>query len=337
MLRSPRQVLRIVARDHGKVMRDLKYFARTTRRKCGAYAAIVVLAAGLLGTSSAHADAAPDNKQQARAAYARAMEANDRGDYATAARELALADELLPNAVTLKAALEAALDADAAVVGMELVARATPRAETQEISELARTARARFSGRVGRVKIVCPVATPCQATLDGEEIPVSTERFVLVGKHVAIVSAGGMSVRREIGVQPETLVLVNASETGSVRDSGFRLAPGWFVGTLVATVGAGVGTIISGADTKEKHEAFLASRCPEAGAAPTCTTLADDGQGAQTRTNVLAGLTGGLGLMTVIFAAVTFPRKNPAPGSVPTVSLEPRKDGAFARLVVVLP
>jgi hypothetical protein len=129
-------------------MRDLKSFVRTPKSTGSTKAAILVAATCFWGTTLAHADtsadASADNKQKARAAYARATEANERGDYVGAARELALADELAPNPVTLKAALEATLDADAAVLGMELVARADKRGESDEIADVA-TVRKRFS------------------------------------------------------------------------------------------------------------------------------------------------------------------------------------------------
>lgn len=337
MLYWSRQVLRIVAADDGNFMRNLKLFAPATRGTRGTYLAFALVVAGFFGTTSAHADVSADDKQKARAAYIRATEANDRGDYATAARELALADELAPNAVTLQAALEAALDADAPAIGMELVTRAEIRGERGQIETLMANARKRFSERVGRVKIVCPDVPSCQATLDGEAIAVSTERFASVGKHAVVIVAGGVSKQRDINVVSRALALVAVSDVAAAPGPRAGLSPVWFAASLVATVAAGVGTGISGADTKQQHEAFVAARCTEAAPPATCNDLAGAGQSAQTRTNVLVGVTATLALSTIVLGAVTFSKKNAPSGPVSGFSLEPRPDGAFGRLMIVLP
>lgn len=304
----------------------------------------VLLATWFFGMTSAYAETTPEDKRKAAAAYARATEANERGDFLVAARELALADELMPNAVTLKAALEATLDADAPALGMELVVRAEKRGESGDIGDLTTKVRKRFSGRVGRVQVVCPVEPTCSANIDGDNLPIQQEVYVLAGKHVAIVTAGAASVRRDVDVPPMGLVMIAGpdqakSETSS-SETKSGLSPAFFVTGLVATVGAGVGMAISGADTKEKHDAFLSSGCTELGAPATCNGLSSDGQSAQTRTNVLVGATAALGLTTIILGVVTFSKKN-SPNKTHSAfsafSLEPKKDGAFARLIIVLP
>jgi hypothetical protein len=322
-------------------MRDLKLFSPGIRgmRRLGVTS--VIVATWLLGAPWARADVSAEDKRQAAAAYARATEANERGDFVVAARELALADDLMPNAVTLQAALEAALDADAAALGMDLVVRAEKRGDSGEIGALAAKARKRFSGRVGRVQVVCPAEKACTATIDGENLSPQKEHFILAGKHVAIVTVGTTATRRDVDVPPMGLVIVTGPDSTKqetpATNSNPGLSPVWFVTGLVATVGTGVGMAISGADTKEKHEMFVASRCSEPGAIATCTSLADDGQGAQTRTNVLVGATAALGLTTIVLGVMTFSKKNSPNKTNSAFSLEPRKDGAFARLVFVLP
>ncbi|HRI62618.1 MAG TPA: hypothetical protein PK156_00225 [Polyangium sp.] len=318
-------------------MRDLKSFTRTPKSACGHKMAILVVVASVLTVTAAHAEPSAEDKQKARAAYTRANEANERGDYGTAARELALADELAPNSVTLKAALEAALDADAAVLGMELVARADKRNESGETAQVVETVRKRFSGRTGRLLVICSGTTPCQATFDGEAIAVGNERFVPTGKHRLIVSRGAATEQRDINVEPRGLTTVNGPEQASAQGSGSGSSAVWFVAGLAATVAAGVGTSILGAGTKERHDAFVEARCAEPGPASMCAQLANDGQSAQARTNLLAGLTGVLGLTTVIIGIATFTKKNSRAATVSGISVEPRKDGAFARIVVVLP
>jgi hypothetical protein len=318
-------------------MRDLKSFARTPKNTRSTNTAILVLAACFLATTAARAEPSAEDKQKARAAYTRANEANERGDYLGAARELARADELAPNSVTLKAALEATLDADAAVLGMELVVRADKRGESGETAQVADVVRKRFSGRTGRMLVLCGDKAACRATFDGEAIDVGTERYVPMGKHLVVVSRGTAVVKREIDVAAAGLTTVNGPERETTQRLESGLFSVWFVTGLVATVGAGVATSISGAGTKETHDTFVEARCAEPGPAPTCMQLANDGQGAQARTNVLAGVTGALGLTTLVLGIVTFTKKNSAPVNNSGLSVEPRKDGAFARLVVVLP
>lgn len=336
MLEQPRQVLRLVAGDGREIMRNLKPFARSRRRTKGTFVALVVLASSMLCTTGAHADVSAEDKQKARAAYIRATEANERGDYAVAARELALADELAPNAVTLQAAIEATLDADTPELGMELVLRAEIRGDTGEIATVAATARKRFAGRTGRVTIVCPDLS-CQATLDGTAVPVAKERFVRVGKHTAIVSRNGATTQREIDVQAGGLTTVNGPDEQPTTPPRTGLSVGWFGAGVAATLVAGVWTIVSGASTKDTHDMFVASRCAEPGAGPRCTNLANAGQSSQTRTNVLAGVTAAFGLTTAVLGGITFSKKNTASKPSSSLSIEPRKDGAFARLVIVLP
>jgi hypothetical protein len=337
-------------------MRDLKSFTQKPRSLRGLGVTSIVLATWLLGATSARAEASPEDKRQAAAAYARATEANERGDFLVAARELALADELMPNAVTLQAALEAALDADAPTLGMDLALRAEKRKESGELGDLAAKVRQRFSGRVGRVQVVCPVEKNCSANIDGENVPLQKEHFVLVGKHVAIVSTKNNSVRRDLDVPPMGLVIVTgpdqvpqetpakdtpAKDTPAkdtpAKETKSGLSPAWFVAGLVTTVGAGVGMAISGADTKEKHDTFLASRCAEVSAPATCTDVASEGRSAQNRTNVLVGATAALGVTTIVLGVLTFSKKNSTQKTNSAFTIEPRKDGAFARLIFVWP
>jgi hypothetical protein len=318
-------------------MRDLTSFAWSGRRAKSACVAIVALVAWLVDANTAFAEASAADKQEARAAYTRATEANERGDFAVAARELALADELVPNVVTLKAALDAALDADAPVLGMELVVRSETRAEAGAIADVAASARKRFSGRVGRVHVVCAGPAACTATLDGDKIAVSEERFVLTGKHIVIVTSDGHSITREVDVAPMALAIVQASTTNVSPSSAPGLSPAWFAAGIVSTVAAGIGTAISGADTMKLHDEFVGAHCSDPGPASACVGLASDGQSAQLRTNVLVGVTAALGLSTVILGVVTFGKKNASSGQVSAMSIEPRRDGVFARLVLVLP
>jgi hypothetical protein len=70
----------------------------------------------------------------------------------------------------------------------------------------------------------------------------------------------------------------------------------WFWVSAGATVLAGGVTIGSGIDTEQRHAAF-ARDCRSS--PTTCSQLATEGQSAQTRTNVLIGVTAALGAATL--------------------------------------
>ena len=68
-------------------------------------------------------------------------------------------------------------------------------------------------------------------------------------------------------------------------------SPVWFWIAAGVTVAAGAATGISALDTASKHDAFAANRSSQ--------DASTAGQNAQTRTNVLAAVTGGAALATV--------------------------------------
>jgi hypothetical protein len=74
----------------------------------------------------------------------------------------------------------------------------------------------------------------------------------------------------------------------------------WFLVGLGATAAAGGITIASGVDAAGRHSTFV-NEC-QSTPAPSCHQDAIDGQSAQTRTNVLIGVTAVLGAATVATA-----------------------------------
>ena len=78
----------------------------------------------------------------------------------------------------------------------------------------------------------------------------------------------------------------------------------WFWLGVGATAAASGVTLWSGVDTSNKHQSFADDRCAQVGSS-ACTTLAADGSSAQTRTNVLLGVTGALGVATVVVLLFT--------------------------------
>lgn len=264
----------------------------------------------------------PSPEEAAAAAYERGTAAFQRNDFAVAAVEYARADELAPNPVALESALKAVLRANDAALGMELWERASrARGAGAELKELAKLARERYASRAGQVTVACAA---CTAKIDGKAAPVGQRRWYSAGKHRLELSIGGETERREIVVVAGANVEVqplSASDAGAMHgpepaepaesapapapapqpapppkadavtstDSAGGLSPAWFWIAGGLTLVAGGATIASGVDAVSKHDAYLAAPTPQ---------TESDGRGAQTRTNVLIGVTGAAAVTT---------------------------------------
>ena len=230
----------------------------------------------------------------AKEAYDRGTAAYEAKDFRLAAREFAHADELAPNAVALQAALDAAVQADDPLLGMDLADRATRDGGTTALHAAADAARLRFADRVGSIVVRC-VSTSCAPTVDGAPILATTPHRVLAGGHdIAIAFDERASIRRSVVVHGKSVIEVVADRTAS---SG--LAPTWFfVGIAGTAVLSGL-TIASAIDTSRLHDRFGSSNC---GAVSTagCSDLGSRGASAQNRTNVLLGVSAAFGVGTVL-------------------------------------
>ena len=277
--------------------------------------ALGILGLGLgLAASPARADA--DAEARARDAYDRGTAAYKRGDYGRAATEYAQADAIAPSAVALRAALDAATLADDPVLGTELVDRAAQReggSVDKQLANVLATARARFAHRAGRVVVRCPDA--CLTTIDGAAAEASRPRIVSVGTHSVVIQRNAGSETRIVRVDGDQVVEVApiatpaptptststttpASTSTSIstpkRESPHTrpLPSGFFWAALGATVLAGGFTAWSGIDTANDHSRFRADGCGPQSFSGQCTSEANNGKFAQTRTNVLIATTG---------------------------------------------
>ncbi len=280
---------------------------------------------------SVGADAWGDTATEAHEAYDRGTRAYRRGDYATAAREYAAADALSANPVALQAALDSAVLADDPVLGVELIDRAKGAPRTNALALTILTAQRKFARRTGRIHVACGGASTCIASVDGAAVDPARPIVVRVGAHTVIVDSGGMATTRDVTVGPdETIEVAPAAATAPAAasapatapaaapatatapasvttappptsvESGRGISPVWFYLGLGATGIAGVATIVSGVDTANQHSAFT-SKCGSANPPVACPVgLASSGQSAQTRTNVLLGVTAGLAAVTVV-------------------------------------
>ncbi len=310
--------------------------------RCGAAALGLGLA---LGAASARAQ---EPAEAPRDAYARGAKALERGEYGAAAVAFARADELKPNPVALKQALEAATLAEDAPLAMELADRAAREPPGGPVAKAARSARDKLGDRAGAVTVECGAAPSCAAKLDGAPMPVHQKRWAKTGAHVVEFDLGAGDVRRvEIEVLGRSTLEVRPPEkprgpvvlptpaapapapaspgasapapapaapavaappsppaaAPTTRDPASArgadvvparsgLHPAWFFVGLGATAIAGGVTVWSGVDTLDKHAQFDGGD----------TAVRDAGLAAQTRTNVLLGVTGALGLGTLALA-----------------------------------
>ncbi len=259
----------------------------------------------------------------ARESYDRGAAAYDARDWARAAPAFARADELSPNLSVMELALTASLRADDAVTAMTVVERAQRRlGEASPLQAALKAARERFSGRVGHITVLCPAPLFCSATVDGALTPVGVARYATVGNHVVELTADGNPERHliqvgtgaSVEVRPNALAqapppaapiggpkpspVVAPSKIATVapppaQPSG--ISPGWFLLGATATLALGAVTVGSGLDTRQKHQAFLAHPTDDQGSA---------GMAAQTRTNVLVGLTVASALTTGLLGLI---------------------------------
>lgn len=283
-------------------------------------AAVALATACLLGAAPTAAQP-PSTDVEAHQAYERGTSAYRRKDYATAAREYAAADSLSPNPVALQAAIDAAVQADDPVLGMQLLDRAKGAPRTSALLATMVVAEQRFAHRTGRIGITCP-GQPCLATVDGAAIDPSLPTLVRVGAHSVMVESAGATTTRSITVPPDETVTVvpppapgpsSATPTTApatvlapplppappVTPDASGLPPIWFLVGAGATAVAGVVAIGSGIDTASQNSGFAPCRTAPPPPGLDCSARASSGQSAQTRTNVLVGVTAVLGLATV--------------------------------------
>lgn len=275
------------------------------RRRLAALVAVTVS----LVASSAFGE---EDLGDARKAYDRGAKAYDAGDYATAAREAAYADQLVPNDVALELALKAALKIDDPVLAMVLADRAEARKDAGEATKtLAERARKGAAERVGELRVDCKGARTCTATVDGAPFPFLARSWATVGPHAVRVVADGRAETFEVVVARgrEALVAVRdrpasaaplapsvapsapASPSSPDRaETAGGLSPAWFWAGVAVTAALGAATVASGVDTLNQHDDFVAQPSRDA---------STNGQSAQTRTNVLLGVTGGAAAVTL--------------------------------------
>ncbi|HZO14739.1 MAG TPA: hypothetical protein VFB62_15805 [Polyangiaceae bacterium] len=251
--------------------------------------------------------AEPSELERARQAYDRGAAAYDRGEYVAAAKDLALADELVPSSIALTTAIKATTFADDPLLGMELVKRAESRSPADEaLTDAATAAREKFEPRVGRLSCSCGVWPQCRASVDGMDAAIGVARWVTVGEHRVIFTMGATRKIQVVRIEPRAEVTVTPPPPPAQRpvphpkpvpDEASGISPVWFWVTLGITAALGAGTIASAVDWKAKHDDFVAGPTDEKSV---------EGQAVETRTNVLIGVTAGGAVAAGVLGFVTF-------------------------------
>jgi hypothetical protein len=325
---------------------------RSGGRATRARFAVVGLAASVVLAPGPARAADPDGTDLSRAhdAYARGASAFAQGDYARAARELAVADALVPAPVTLRAALEAVTLADDPILGTELIERAARSPLDPTLAHALAVAQARFAHRTAALTVRCD---GCLALVDGNPARAGVRQIVLPGVHQVTVQKRGAAEPRLVTVAADESrdVLVDSpvdapaaapadgraatvpSDPGAgrpARASSERggVSPVWFVAASVATVALGAVTVWSAVDTASVHSDFQTRGCAVAAVAG-CSELQSSGQSAQSRTTWLAVGTGALATGTTLLGALGVHWAHPA-GREVSVSASPR--GASLRV-----
>jgi hypothetical protein len=262
------------------------------RAACARLAACASLSCLVLAGPVHAAEPEGTNLSRAHDAYTRGAAAYEQRDYARAARELSMADALVPDPVTLRAALDAVRLADDPVLGAELLARASRAPQDALLAAAVSAARARFAHRTGAVVVRCD---GCLVMVDGAPVGAGEPHVVLPGVHTVTIQRGTAPEPRLVSVAADETLEVLGDPTPTPRPSdplrpaaplakeSGGVSPGWFVGAAGVSFVLGVLTIGSGAETVSEHSKFDRASCGTTGGSG-CSGLQSTGQSYQTAT-----------------------------------------------------
>ncbi len=237
-----------------------------------------------------------DATKQAREAYERGTRAVKSGDYALATAEFSRADELSPSPNALEAALDAAVQADDPVRGMELLERSKRAPASGSLAESIHAAHAKFDGRGCFVRVAC-ADPPCKVALDGKEVDAQRPVWAPKGTHAVVREDGkGQKASFLVEVKPDATVDADAPpppvtpppppppEPPPHRKP---LPPFVFWAGVGVTAALGATTLVFGLDANGTYDDFTSAGCARGGSpASRCSGLRSDGESAETRTNI---------------------------------------------------
>ncbi len=276
----------------------------------------LALALGLgltVALGSGRASAGEPDVARARDAYDRGVNAEQRGDHASAARAFAEADTLAPSVASLEAALESSMRADDPALGAELLERAEARVTDAGLAKTLDAAKKRFAGRSGKIRVDCGFAQTCLVAVDGTARDATRAVHVSVGAHTVVVERDGERLDKLVDVHAGEVVVLAPEEPGvTVTDrktspkpivEAKGLSPAFFWVGVGLTAALGGLTIASRLDASAKHDRFERDGCGLGGTGPVpdgCSALAKSGESADTRTVLALGATGVLAIGTAL-------------------------------------
>jgi len=270
--------------------------------------------------------AAQDTAAAARA-FQTAQKAELGEDYSRAAEFYELADSLVPSPEALRSALRSRVKAGQPALAAghaEVLLKRYPTDDTSR--QLAESTLEQVEANLVSVKVSCG-ATPCRVLADEQAATLEKSN-----EHVFYLEPGRHSLKAEYPngtTEPRAI----DKPAGAVANLSFKSPPPpkakpegepstvtvvvdedmdgispWFFGVgLVATVGMGIGTVVSGLQANEAGDDFDSlGRTRE---------LYDDANRLEVQTNAFIGVTAGLGATTVVLAILTDWDGTPEPQS----------------------
>lgn len=333
------------------ILRAVRSKVAGTRAWRGSLLSLSLIAVLAMAEHAGAQDLRPEALAAAGTAFREGQSAQLAGDYPRAAELFELADDTAPNPAALRSSIRmrraAGHDARAATLAAEALARYPEDAETRALAEETIGA---LSATLGVVHLRCEPA--CTASIDGraahEHEGPEVSLYVSPGAHTLVGAwtgrdtvterfevAAGATV--ELSLTAPEVVVVAEPEPEPEPEPVVTPAPASGITPIPFAVGAGLtaisaGVLIwSGVDVLAARDAYVA--------APTRAGY-ESGVGAETRTNVLIGVTAALAAGTVVLAIFTDfgGSANPEPSAdvsagIDAVTVAPLEGGAAAMAV----
>src|SRR6187402_546329 len=293
--------------------------------------ALVLNSAGIARAAEEAVEPTPAQVRTAAEAFDRGREAYKAEEFVEAAEQFESADANAPSAAALELAIRARDKANQLDRAATLAALALARhPEDPSIQKIAPPIVQRAKVELFQLDIKCD--DPCDVTVAGKIAPGrrATDRtvFVAPGKYAvragwsgdrseskSIDAAKGVGTALSFHAPAESTAAAPVTTTGAATatsgeasvDTGPRKSGGlppvvFIVGAGLTAVAGGI-TIWSGLDTQNNPGADKVRSTCQAGNTEECQSLYQKGVDSQHRTNILLGVTAGVGVATAVIGA----------------------------------
>jgi len=293
----------------------------------------------LTGAPARAQDEEPASEEAATVpSTAAAAEAYDRGsafylngDYARAAQWFETAYRLAPAAPALVQALRAQTRTGHAIRAANLALRLRGlHGDDADARALADQVIAENGADFVRLEVDCE---GCQLEIEGRLWSYPAAFLAPSTEHRVTVALDDAREQHTIRGAPGQRITLGAPRAGAAEDAPDGPPPGsgpssdglspWVFGVGLAITAVSSGLLIwSGVDTLDGVDAYEANPTPEG---------FSDGQDRELRTNVLIGITAGLGLLTLVFALLTDWDGDPSPATTGGAWIGPDGGGGWVR------